>query len=1319
MLSPNDKPIALLPQDRQLIKILGITEVEYRQFIRQCARKSEIKPGEPTCVLTGFEIVLINFVIGLIITATAALLFRPKPPSVSGSADIRQNSVPGQNIVGRSEYAPKAGFDSLQNVVELGSAIPVVYAKRETIDGITYGGVRVNTNLVWSQMQSQGGGQMLRAVFLISEGTLGEVDPSQFAFGDNVLGGYDLATANAASSRVTFYVSKDGGRLVSADRVAGRNAANDVGNAENNGGTDVFQSIGMNGEWTTNFCYASKPSTQTKFGVYQLIGNGYGFRTNPQLRPAVTTKTIPGGKKERGDIQLLCMPDGVSIAQRNKYNTLFSSRSGITHKNGSAFSGSTTLAIGDTITYSIDSSSEANTIFVGINASGPSHNETCRDVAQTVSGRQRSWDDALTIGELYKLGSALLVCESRTPDDEVFKSEIDQEPIGGGQSIQVILRTVRAGAVDLNATSGATTATGSAHLFKAAIASFAIPRSAQVVELGLRSVLGIRISGICNFRDSLSQSEIDGRACLYYNFQTYTPDQVLELSTYSSGSYSGSEMRYSFFKIGYRVAGSDAEFTYLDQCFGTRGLTQQNIYNFVRLQMPSVQRWEFRIEPITGWEIRSNVATGNLEVLDARVSGYRTVTSGSGANVVTAYFSGEPVARSADTFAIASTRDKGLGVQLGDTNDYADTFGKLAEDFIFEEMQTSASSPEHEVVYVNSFAVNPSIPNYDDLALVGANIRSSTEFSQLNQLSVYVNEGINSIHTFPEVFKDLLLNTRYGAGALLSSQQVDNLSFMECTTWTRNRKYFFDGALAQPINLRQWGSQTASYFLLDLVIRNGKFALQPAIYFETPEPVTNLYTAGNILEGSFEFIYNESDQRTPNRVSVKWRQEKANTDQAAKGLFPIIREVTVREVSTPFDAPLEALDLTDFCTSEYHAIDFAKFLCRGRRLITHSVRFKTVPTQAALEVGRCFKLGLETVSYAQPRNGAIDSNGNITSTEPLADGTYTVLIWQSQIGNEVNEVELIVQNQSNPIYKDAIFCVKEASVETRTYKVQSLGFDEDGNIQVEASYFPLNAAGYSQIVDGWEVESNWIIEGRIGASETNENTISEFTGVSIIGPGSVTVNSASSFTALISGGVGTYSYAWTGSGVTFGSASSATTTVTATSSGSKTITCTVTKSGSTLASSKVITAVTAVTVTAIGAVTITGDATATATIAKNYTVSYTSKPAATNAGSFSVGQSYQIVSVGSTNFIAIGATSNTVGIIFTASGVGSGTGTADSLAPVFIAWSIGTNASIVNSGAPRATITFDVAGTYVVSCRISSTTANDSPVTQTKTVTVT
>ena len=46
------------------------------------------------------------------------------------------------------------------------------------------------------------------------------------------------------------------------------------------------------------------------------------------------------------------------------------------------------------------------------------------------------------------------------------------------------------------------------------------------------------------------------------------------------------------------------------------------------------------------------------------------------------------------------------------------------------------------------------------------------------------------------------------------------------------------------------------------------------------------------------------------------------------------------------------------------------------------------------------------------------------------------------------------------------------------------------------------------------------------------------------------------------------------------------------------------------------------------------------------------------AGAFIVGQSYLITSVGTTNFVAIGASSNATGIYFIATGAGSGTGTA-------------------------------------------------------------
>jgi len=51
---------------------------------------------------------------------------------------------------------------------------------------------------------------------------------------------------------------------------------------------------------------------------------------------------------------------------------------------------------------------------------------------------------------------------------------------------------------------------------------------------------------------------------------------------------------------------------------------------------------------------------------------------------------------------------------------------------------------------------------------------------------------------------------------------------------------------------------------------------------------------------------------------------------------------------------------------------------------------------------------------------------------------------------------------------------------------------------------------------------------------------------------------------------------------------------------------------------------------------------------------------AITAGSFEIGTTYTIASVGNTDFTLIGATSNTVGVSFTATGAGSGTGTATS-----------------------------------------------------------
>jgi hypothetical protein len=86
------------------------------------------------------------------------------------------------------------------------------------------------------------------------------------------------------------------------------------------------------------------------------------------------------------------------------------------------------------------------------------------------------------------------------------------------------------------------------------------------------------------------------------------------------------------------------------------------------------------------------------------------------------------------------------------------------------------------------------------------------------------------------------------------------------------------------------------------------------------------------------------------------------------------------------------------------------------------------------------------------------------------------------------------------------------------------------------------------------------------------------------------------------------------------------------------------------------------------------------------------------AGSFVVGNWYTIVSVGTTNFTLIGAASNTVGVIFKATGVGTGTGTATETPAQYIVSSINyTTKQIVftttfTAGAGSAIYRFRAAG---------------------------
>jgi hypothetical protein len=1205
----------LLPADRYIADLLGLTEEQYRYYIAEVRRRAAAGP-QPSVVAIGPDWWIYALVISSLLStgfSIAASFFKPK---MQRQPELRQIQTQGQSTSDIRRYTPRQGFDSVQDVASIGTPIPLVYAKRELIGSDYYGGIRVNCPLIWSEVTALDKGQLLRAMFMIGEGASGfAIDVNNLAIGNNPLGSYLLGGNDAA--RFTIYYRANGGRIISANRVAG--AATDPGAAADD---NVFAVPNQTGANSSNFCHTHRPSTQTQFGVYAMIGNGLGYRINPLLRPGVNaqiTVDVKGKKKKaKAEGRVVCEPDLVALAQRQKQKAKFSGRSGLIGNAGNVwtyhlsnttdaltvftadlselswtktiflfenpFSGITdaTLAswltvgsvtvssstlsasvsfntvsaesglsgvpdgtyiieygitlnqadreilwtsesgsgyivtvsksplldeFGDRIGSSFSFSGTGATISIATNAreSAETHEERCGDVAAAVAGRQKTWDDAIQIGELYKIGSYLAVCTERSPTDDSFNSDADFEPItpSQGNVLEAKFRTISSGSASAVSLSNLikdgksnpvfTTATNYPHVYRVAIASFSTLRECRIVKICIRSSLGIRISGLCNFRDTLTHTQIDGKACYNKEGNKIPPGDYLTVDIFNSGQMSSSEERYSFFRIRYREAGLDGSYVDLGQCFGIRGITQQSMFNDIRLTMPSTKRWEFQIVPLSGWEIRSGVAAGDLELIDGGIKTVRSFTSGQvgvafyGARLVT---NSNRAAQGPALFRLASAQRGGLGevgIGYADGDSYLDYWGKLAEAFVYEEVKSSADNgPEHEVVSINEYIDNPEIPLYDNLGIIGLSMRSGVEWQQFGQLSTYVTSGLQNTHLFPEILKDLFTNTRYGKGDQITDQQIDLDSFTASASWCETHKYFFDGAITANTNLRQWAADVSAAHLLFFGEAGGRFWLRPAWPGTVASPsavaIKGIFSAGNIKENTFSMEFMEPEDRRPIQVSVRYREERISANLANPGLFAVEREVLVREQAPNGSdtAPIESVDLSDYVTNKQHAIDAAKFIIRMRRIPEHAVKFETTHEGivASIQPGDYIKVALDINYYDELRNGVVLVDGSLVSTQPFANGTYTVLAWDPTDSSVPAQITLTVSNNGKTASPSGIiFTLINSETRSRTYQIEKISPVQEGGFSIEAVHMPVNSSGILKLAEGFTNSSNWSIQG--------------------------------------------------------------------------------------------------------------------------------------------------------------------------------------------------------------------------------------------------
>jgi hypothetical protein len=479
-------------------------------------------------------------------------------------------------------------------------------------------------------------------------------------------------------------------------------------------------------------------------------------------------------------------------------------------------------------------------------------------------------------------------------------------------------------------------------------------------------------------------------------------------------------------------------------------------------------------------------------VVDSRLSDVITVTTSAGGRTLRATFNGRAVTRNQSTFKLQQTDRENIGTPHPDTdNNYADAWGKLAEAFIYEEITSSATQPEHEIVYINEIVENATAPLYDGIALIGVNVASAFEWQQFSQLSPYVTGGtevrrlLNSMsqgpsHLLPDLALDRLTNTKYGPENISDDQiKIDN--FRASAQWCYDRRYFFDGGVIigqEPP--RQWIADHAGFMLLDFREVNGQFDLVPFISFGIVSH-TALFTAGNIAEGTFKFETIPLEDRQASQISVKWRQERSSINPANPGMFPQTKEVLVREVEPYGDEtlPIEPIDMSEFCTNENHAIDVAKFTLRMRRLRDHAISFET--TYDGLEglttgvgPGDMIRVAMDATAYDEFNNGAVLSNGTVVSSQTLSDGTYNVVSWDGT--GDVDDAATLTVSGGMGFPTGIIFTVKHTTTETRSYQITKITPTDDGAYAIEALHMPTDANGLMLAVADWDSPEAWVIQ---------------------------------------------------------------------------------------------------------------------------------------------------------------------------------------------------------------------------------------------------
>lgn len=638
----------LLPSEVELCKTLGLCEDEYWFFVDQTAayngqRKEgyelipDIRNELATFYVAGQGLTALGQIAVSVALTAIGYLLTPKPKALKAGATVR-----GEDAIGSKRFAPQFSFNSLQELATLGDIVPLVFTNQIQVLNTSnvIGGIRVNGQLLWSQLLSLGRLQQLKAIALFSLGKIdGRPDFEGYAIGDLLLSTYSKKKLDLffKSSEMDQFNRIEKGDRYDDSEVAGMPLPY----------TDVFSDTWPVGNSTTNsaqvwpFSGTRNPTTQAIFGLYSPMPNASVVKLPYEL-------IYPQPKSSNEAKRAV-------VIKQKKIATFWPTRAGIT--------GGNVNAVDNVVTYRILKSNQGydEDMATGTAPHG------IEDVVSMVRSLREEVDSHIAVGETYMIGDGLIVCdgvenidnqaEEGTPwrpttvidgtemyagierkyTFKVTETGVDygtlfkhpnlydheQQPLwinpaDGGDSSEINGRIIFTSQYMDDYSLKYGFPYRNPILQRVAIGTITNSRPCAMTEIGLKSKVFSSIRG-ANINGIPTKEALDDIYEDKVNFQLGQVDLFIK--------------RFSFFKLQVRRAGTNSDWQDLNNqiqndhtgLFCVKGNTPEFQYNYIKIFHPQLglsddDQYEFRFKPYPGNNVALYHMNQKVNLLNANLS---------------------------------------------------------------------------------------------------------------------------------------------------------------------------------------------------------------------------------------------------------------------------------------------------------------------------------------------------------------------------------------------------------------------------------------------------------------------------------------------------------------------------------------------------------------------------------------------------------------------------------------------------------------------------------------------------------------------------